>query len=412
MKTLRIGICILAAFSVLAFGTVEIWSQTILEVGAALLLLWWAVVIFRKTETQIRWSPCYWPLLAFVVLVWAQLLFRVTAYAFYTRVAVIELLGCVILFFLCGQAFRERRELRYFAWFLMCFAFAIAIFAIAQSFTSNGKLYWVRPLTAGGNPFGPYVNRNHFAGLMEMLSPVGLSLLLFRGVRREQMALAGLLTIVPIAALILSGSRGGIVSFLFELGLLAVLVAYQKKEKLHRAAVAAVLLAVLAAVGWLGTSRLFERFTHVHEGEVSLERRWTMFVGTWRIFVDHPVTGTGLGTLVDVYPRYETYYDGKIVDHAHNDYVELLAETGITGGLCGLVFFWLFFRDAWSRLRAEQSSLSVGLHAGAVVACAGMLVHSLVDFNFHTPSNGLFFLLMVSLAITPVLPPRTRSHPT
>lgn len=412
MRTLRTGACILAAFSVLAFGTVEIWSQTILEIGAAVLLLWWAVIVFRKAEAQIRWSACYWPLLIFVALVSGQLLFGATDYAFYTRVALMELLACAILFFLCGQAFRERRELRFFTWFLMCFAFATAIFGIVQSFTSNEKLYWVRPLTAGGNPFGPYVNRNHFAGLMELLSPIGLSLLLFRGVRREQMALVGLLTIMPIAALILSGSRGGIVSFLFELGFLAALVLYHKKEKLYRAAVAAVLLAALAAVGWLGTNRLFERFAQVQTGEASLERRWTMFVGTWHVFLDHPITGTGLGTLVDVYPRYETDYDGKIVDHAHNDYVELLAETGIAGSLCGLAFFWLFFRDAWARLGAEQSSFSLGLHAGAVTACAGMLVHSLVDFNFHTPSNGLFFLLMASLAVSPVLPPRTRVHST
>jgi O-antigen ligase len=409
MKTLRIGICALAAFSVLAFGAVEVWSQTVLEIGAALLFLWWAVLIFRKPQIEIRWSVLNWPLVIFTGLVTAELLFHTTAYPFYTRVALMELSACLLLFFLSGQVYRERRELRFFAWFLMCFGFAVAVFGIAQNFTSSEKLYWVRPLTAGGNPFGPYVNRNHFAGLMELISPIGLSLLLFRGVRREQMPLVGLLTIVPVAALFLSGSRGGIVSFLFELGLLAVLVRYRKIEKLHRAAVAVALLAAAAAVGWLGTNKLVERFTQVRSGEASLERRWTMFVGAWHVFLDNPVIGTGLGTLVDVYPRYETYYDGEIVDHAHNDYVELLAETGIVGGLCGLAFFWLFFREGWARLGAEQSSFSLGLHAGALTACSGMLVHSLVDYNLHIPSNGLFFLLMASVAVAPVLPPRKRA---
>lgn len=408
MKIIRLGICVLAAFSVLAFGAVEVWSQTILELGAAGLFIWWASLVFRKPEVEVRWNATYWPVLVFPVLVATQLLLRTTAYAFYTRVALVELSACLVLYFLAGQTYRERRDLRFLAWFLMYFGFAVAVFGIAQNFTSNDKLYWVRPLTAGGNPFGPYVNRNHFAGLMELLAPVGLSLLLFRGIRREQMPFVGVLTIVPIAALFLSGSRGGIVSFLFELGLLTVLVFYRKTEKLHRAAVAIVLLVALAAVGWLGTNKLLERFTQVSSGEVSLEQRWNMTVDAWHIFLNYPIAGAGLGTLVDVFPQYETIYDGKTVDHAHNDFVELLAETGIAGGLCGLAFFWLLFREAWVRLRTEQSQFSLGLHAGAITACAGMLVHSLVDFNLHIPANGLLFLLLASVALSPALPSRTR----
>jgi O-antigen ligase len=411
VRILRFGICTLATFSVLAFGTVEVWSETILELGSALLFLWWAVLILRKGGIEIRWSMLYWPLLFFLGVVIMELTFGTTAYPFYTQVALLKLSACLLLFYLSGQALRDRRDLRFFAWFLMYFAFAVALFGIVQNFTSNDKLYWVRPLTAGGNPFGPYVNRNHFAGLMELLAPMGLSLLLFRGVRREQMSLVSLLTIVPISALFLSESRGGIASFFFEMGLLAVIVQSRKAQKLQRAAVAGVLLTALFAAGWLGANKLAERFTQVHSGEVSLERRWTMLEGTWHVFLDHPIKGTGLGTLVDVYPRYETYYDGKIVDHTHNDYVELLAETGIAGGLCGTVFFWLFFREAWACLGAEQSSFSLGLHAGATTACAGMLVHSLVDFNLHIPSNGLVFLLLASLAVAPALPPRNRVPP-
>jgi O-antigen ligase len=409
MKLLRLGICLLAAFSVLAFGTVEVWSESILEAGAALLFLWWAIEIFRKPEIQVRWSPLYWPLTGFLGIVTLQLALGGTVYPFLTRVALLKIGACALLFFLAGQAFEERRDLRWFAWFLMLFAFAVAIFGIAQNLTSNDKLYWIRPLTNGGKPFGPYVNRNDFAGLMELLAPTGLSLLLFRGIRREQMPVVGILTIVPIAALFLSGSRGGIASFLVEGGLLIVIVERRRAGKFHVAAAAFVVLAALATVGWLGADKMLGRFTHYRSGEVSLERRWTMVKGTWNVFRDHPLHGTGLGTLVDVYPKYETYYDGKIVDHAHDDYVEALAETGVAGGLCGAVFFLLLFREARRRLMAEQSSFSLGLHAGAIVACSGLMVHSLVDFNLHIPANGLFFLLMASLAVAPALPPRNRA---
>lgn len=393
----------LVAFSVLAFGTVEIWSESILEAGAAILFLWWAVLICRNREIETHWSSVYWPLLAFLGIATLQLVFGATAYPFLTGVALLKIFACSLLFFLIGQAFRNSRDLRFLAWFLMCFAFGVAVFGIAQNFTSHDVLYWYRPLTNGGNPFGPYVNRNDFAGLMELLAPIGLSLVLFRGVRTEQMPFAGILTVVPIAALLLTGSRGGIVSFVFELGVLALIVYVARSKKSQIVPFAMVLLVALLAMGWLGANRILDRFSSYTADELTANRRVTMLEGTWRVVLAHPLIGCGLGTLVAVYPRYEPYYDGKIVDHAHNDYVEALAETGVAGGICLLAFFLMWLREARMRLVREQAFFSKAIHAAGVTACAGMTVHSLVDFNLHIPANGLVFLVMIALSTAPVL---------
>lgn len=410
MKFLRIGICLLITFSVLAFGTVEIWSESILEVGAALLFLWWAFLTFRHCEIETHWSPVYWPLLAFLGIAALQLVVGASAYPFLTRVALLKISACSLLFFLTGQAFRNPRDLRFLVWFLMCFAFGVAVFGIAQNFTSHYVLYWYRSLTNGGNPFGPYVNRNDFAGLMELLAPIGLSLVLFRGVRTEQMPFVGILTAVPIMALLLTGSRGGIVSFAFELGVLALIVYVARSKKSQIVPFAIVLLVALLAFGWLGTNRVLERFSSYHADELTANRRVSMLKGTWHVFLAHPLIGCGLGTLVAVYPRYEPYYDGKIVDHTHNDYVETLAETGIAGGICGLAFFLLWLREARMRLVREQTFFSKAIHAAGVTACAGMAVHSFVDFNLHIPANGLVFLVMIALSTVPVLE-RKKSAP-
>ena len=393
----------LIAFSVLAFGTVEIWSGSILEAGAAVLFLWWAVLICRNREIETHWSPIYWPLLAFLGIATLQLAFGATAYPFLTGVALLKISACLLLFFLIGQAFRNPRDLRFLVWFLMCFAFGVAVFGIAQNFTSHDVLYWYRPLTNGGNPFGPYVNRNDFAGLMELLAPVGLSLVLFRGVRTEQMPFVGILTVVPIVALLMTASRGGIVSLVFELGVLALLVYVAHSKKSQIVPFAIVLLVALLAMGWLGTNRILDRFSSYRADELTANRRVTMLKGTWHVFLAHPLIGCGLGTLVAVYPRYEPYYDGKIVDHAHNDYVEALAETGIVGGICGLAFFLLWLREARMRLVREQTFFSKAIHVAGVTACAGMMVHSFVDFNLHIPANGLVFLVMIALSSAPVL---------
>lgn len=403
MRLLRTGICLLIAFSVLAFGTVEIWSESILEAGAAVLFLWWAILICRNREIETHWSPVYWPLLAFIGIATVQLAFGATAYPFLTGVALLKIYACSLLFFLIGQAFRNPRDLRFLVWFLMWFAFGVAVFGIAQNFTSHYVLYWYRPLTNGGNPFGPYVNRNDFAGLMELLAPIGLSLVLFRGVRTEQMPFVGILTVVPVIALLLTGSRGGIVSFVFELGVLALIVYVARSKKSQIVPLAIVLLVALLAVGWLGTNRVLERFSSYHADELTANRRVAMLKGTWHVFLAHPLIGCGLGTLVAVYPRYEPSYDGKIVDHAHNDYVEVLAETGVAGGICLLAFFLLWLREARVRLVQEQAFFPKAIHVAAVTACAGMAVHSSVDFNLHIPANGLVFLVMLALSTTPVL---------
>jgi O-antigen ligase len=402
MKIIRVGICLLAAFSVLAHGAVEVWSVSVLEIGAAALLLLWGVLTFRTPEAELHENALLWPLAAFLLLGLAQLVFGWSLYPFLTRTELPRIGSCFVLFFLAAQAFRERRHLRALVWFLLFLGFAVALFGVVQFFTSNGKLYWVREVQEGSYFFGPYVNRNHFAGFVELISPLGLAVLLFRGVRRDLLPLAGLFTLVLVGALFVSPSRGGIVGFGFEVLVLAFL-AFRQERKIPRRAAVVFLLALVALVAWLDAGQAVERFAKSRPGDVASSRRMVMLKGTLHIFLDHPLTGTGLGTFVTVYPRYETLYDGKIVNHAHNDYAEALADTGLPGGLCGLAFLLLLFRGAFSRLDAEQSRFSLALHAGSLAACCGLLLHSLVDFNLHLPSNALLFLLQAFLATSPVL---------
>ena len=406
MKLIRFGLCALFVFTVMAYGAVEVWSQSILEAGAGFLFVVWAVIAFRDRSLRIAWNPLCWPLLGLLTIGAGQLIFRITPYPFQTWVELLKLVSCVLIFFLSTQAFREREHLNSLAWVLIFLCFGVSLFGIVQRFTSDGTIYWFQKLTLGGDPFGPFVNRNHFAGFAELTVPVGLSLMIFRGLRRDMFPLAGLLTIVPVGALILSGSRGGIVSFAFQLVVLGLLARARKRapEAPRLAALALVGLAAIALIGWLGASKAIERFSTLHAGDVSLSRRYTMIRGATQIFFSHPVAGSGLGSLVSVYPRFETLYDGLVVDHVHNDYVELLAELGLLGALCGGAFLWVLFRDARTCLGAEQGHFSRAIHASAITALCGLLLHSLVDFNLHIPSNALLFLLQAHLATVPPLP--------
>jgi O-antigen ligase len=159
-----------------------------------------------------------------------------------------------------------------------------------------------------------------------------------------------------------------------------------------------------------------ERFSSMQSLEVSVGKRASMRADTWHIFLDHPLLGAGLGTLQIIFPPYETLYDGRVVNHTHNDYLEGLAETGIAGGLCCAWFLGVLFFDSIRRLSQPRGAFASTIQLSGLVACLGFLIHSLVDFNLHIPANALLFFLLANLATCdvrqtiPQIPKTERSH--
>ena len=412
MTLLRIGLCLLIAFSVLALGAVEVWSESIMEIGAALLFLWWGIVTWRNPAVKIHGSYLQASVLGLLLIGLLQLALHGTAYPYLTRTMLLKLTAYLIVLFLATQVFRERKDLQKLAWFLMAFGFVVSLEAIAQHFTAGSEIYWMSGLKIeAGDPFGPYVNRNHFAGFVELTAPTGLALLAFRGVKRDLFPLATLLAVVPVTAMILSTSRGGIIALGVQI-LVLLLLALSRKALRGRkgTATATVALVAVAAVAWVGTSKAVERLALMNVHDVTLGRRASMFRGAAHVFLDHPIKGCGLGTMIDVFPAYENAYDGRLVDHVHNDYIEGLAETGLLGGMCGLMFLWTLYKEGRRNFLADQGHFSCGLHAGAIMAVSGLLLHSFVDFNLQIPANALLFLLQAYLVTAPPLPAETTAQ--
>lgn len=402
MRWLRFSICALAVFAVAAHGGVEEWARAVFETGAGLLFLFWATWTYFTQEGKIIISPLLPPLAALSLIVLGQLFFHGSASWYSTRIELLLLVSDLILLFLAVQAFRTLQDWRGFIWFGMFFGFLISLFGVLQHLTFNGKLYWFREMEFRGIPFGPYVNRNHFAGFVELMLPLSLVPLVLGRVRRERWPVVGLFAIIPIGALFLTASRGGIISFGVELAVLALMMIQRRMQGKQLFSGAAVLLLALLMVFWLGVGQVLQRFSSFQAREVTAGKRASMRRDTWQIFLNHPATGTGLGTLQIVYPAYESLYDGRIVNHTHNDYLEALAETGILGGLCCAWFLGALFGESLKRLRQLHNSFAGALQLSGLVACAGFLVHSLVDFNLHIPSNAFLFFLMAHLATSEI----------
>ncbi len=128
-----------------------------------------------------------------------------------------------------------------------------------------------------------------------------------------------------------------------------------------------------------------------------------MAMDALRVFRDHRWVGAGLGSLETVYPRYQSVFPERILDHAHNDFAELMAETGIAGLALALIGVGIFFFGAFHKFKLKFDDLGGRIRLGSVVGCCGVLVHSFSDFNLHIPANAAWFVACVAISQPPVL---------
>src|SRR6266536_5974506 len=291
LSPLLCGICLLLLFAVLSFGAVEQWAISILETALALLFLTWATRQLVISEVKIQPNPLYAPAVVFGVAVMLQLGFNLTAYRYATLIAGGEYLAYGMLLFLTVQGLTNAQCSKTVIWAFTLFGFALAMFAISQSLTSTDKIYWLRTPRNGGAIFGPYVNRDHYAGLMEMLTPVPIVLSLSALIRGAKRVLIGSAGVLMAGSIVLSQSRAGTVSFLVEMAFLLGLLLGTRRNRHAPAAVGAICLTVTAFAAWVGTAALWHRFTNLQDW-----MRLAITMDGLRMFWHKPILGWGLGT--------------------------------------------------------------------------------------------------------------------
>jgi O-antigen ligase len=417
-KAVAAGLMIAIAFTALAFGTVEAWSVALFELIVIILLLLWAAKAALEKRIEITVPAAALPLGGFLLLGLAQSIAftgsdgRISSLSMdveATRGAVAVIFFLFVCFLIGSNFFTSPERMRTLANFLIIFGLALAVFALVQNFTWEGKLFWVRSIPeAGAGTGGPFVNRNHFAGYMEMLIPIAVALALFRGARAEVRLLYGFAAVIMGIAEAASLSRGGMVSL--AAGIIFVAAAGMRikrpEEKARPAgkfsfsgqpALFAFLIsvAIVAGIFWVGAdSGLAERMAN-SQNDVSLSGRTGIWVGAWTMFIAHPILGVGLGAFQTVYPIYGRGETSFLVGFAHNDYLQALADGGIVAAGLAVWFIIATFRDFVRGLRLRDP-LPQALTLGGGAGIFAILVHSLFDFNLQLPSNALLFLVLVS----------------
>lgn len=420
-------VCLAITLSALAYGTVHYWALAIFFLGGVTILILWLIDSWNLGTFRISRNVLQLPLLGMFLLGLFQLLplrrpedigihsiplvSSLSFDPYSTRLLLVQV-AALGIYFAAVLVFTDTpKRLRLLVRTIGVFGFFLAIFGLTQSFTSPDKIYWMRELPQS-QAFGPFINRHHFAGYMELALALPLGLVFTGAIEKEKRFIyifaAGLMAV----ALIMTNSRGGIISLIAELFFLVATMGLRRHrhKKRHEARppriksaamkaglALALIVALFGGVVLLGGEDALTRVI----GSVNTDDPTTGRAHFWSVTVDiiktHPWIGTGLGAFGVVYTGYDSRSGMYRLEQAHNDYLQVLSDGGIIGAVIGLFFVVNLFRMGFTR-RDSRDEFRRGVATGAMAGCFAVLVHSFFDFTLHTPANALLFLVLAALA--------------
>jgi O-antigen ligase len=392
-NALAIGLGILLGFGVLSFGAVDAWSSFTFEAGAAVIFLLWVAEQVASGKVTLSKNPLYLPAALFFVLILAQIALGISAYSYVTKYEALHYVAYGIVLLVAAESVRDESVRKRFALAMLAFGVAYAFFALVQEATPNGKIFWLHRPEFNGSIYGSYVNRNHYAGLMEMLVPVPLVLSMGHLLKGGQRTLAAFCAVLMGSTIFLSGSRGGMIAFALQIVLFAALTLMQRKNLRIAIALVSVCLLVLLFLFFIGRGQVLGRLRDLAPGT-----RLNMTLDCLKMFSDRPIAGWGLGTFPIVYPKYRSFYTSLFINEAHDDYAQLLAEMGSVGFVLMIWFVVCLYRYRWARSRRWEFKWDGALSLSALLGCSGILFHSFVDFNLQIPANAAVFYALCGMA--------------
>jgi O-antigen ligase len=421
-------ICVAIVTTALAYGTVHYWALGLFNLGALTILILWIVDAWELRTLRISRSILQLPLLGFILLAIVQLLpfgpvdstanianvSRSLSFDPYsTRLFLIQF-STLFVYFAATLVFIDTpHRLQLMVRTIMIFGFLLAIFGLTQSIASPNKVYWVRELSQS-TAFGPFINRHHFAGYMELTIALPLGLLFAGAIDREKILLYVFIAGLMGVALVMTGSRGGIISLVLEILFFVIVTGLirpagsdhhhhrHQRSRLKSAGIRvvlgfALLAGLFAGVMLMGGESSIMRFIDTVNTDDPSTGRTHFWAVTLEIIKHNPILGTGLGAFGVVYTRFDSRNGLFRLEQAHNDYLQIFSDAGTVGALIGLIFLVLLFRRAFQRAHSEDP-FRRGIALAAAGGCFAVLIHSFFDFTLHTTSNALLFLILAALA--------------
>ena len=336
-----------------------------------------------------------------------------------TILGLFKVLAYLCVFALAVQMFDSGKRKSLLVLVLIALGCFEAGYGIVQHLLGSNKIFGVTDPYDFLVAIGTYINRNHFAGLIELTFPFAFASAFYtyqlwsdprhRGTSigsesGEESSLGFrivfylFLAVMMVISVIFSFSRGGILSVSFALIAMSLLTLFKARKRSWGLVIAGITVLALGFSLWIGVGGVVQRFEHMGESKhVQAEVRGMIWGDSLQLLRANPVLGTGLGTYGDALRPFQTHLVNLHIDHAHNDYLEFACETGIIGfSILFLPIFYLLIRMVISFLmdhRRYRRSILLGCIGGTLA----LLIHSLMDFNLQVPANAMIFAMILGV---------------
>jgi O-antigen ligase len=428
-----VSLLVLIVFTAIPYGTVEGWWKAFFVCLVSALCIAWIIEGLLSGSWAISGLAILAPLVALATFSFLQSLplgtqaapgisysswQAISAAPFDTRFFLLQLLGLIFAAALLFRYVSTERRLGALIHVIIAVAVVSAIYGMLRQTTQHSVGFGL-PLIRPGEGYGQFVNKNHFAFLMEMAFGLALGMILAGGVKREK-ALIYFAAMLPIwTALVLSNSRGGLLAMLAQVIasvlLFTIVVPAPGKTQLPLLKVARmlpvrILLLLVLLTGlvfgtvWMGGDRLATSLEHARDefdpattaARLGASRN-EIWRASWQMFKAHPTAGVGLGAYGIAIPAYHDASGVLTPQEAHNEYLELLACGGLIGMAIGAWFGVAVFRKTLNNLRSSNRFRRAASF-GAALGIIGVAVHSLFEFGLHLIVNALVFAALIVIA--------------
>ena len=422
------------------YGTVETWSVSFFEIVSFVTLGVWCLKLILEGRITLTPSPLYLPMGLFFLLIVIQLIpmplnllkiispntqdmllqtrqglnyifgerlidsFTISINPYATKEKLILYSSYAAFFLVASNHIVHRKQIKRYFWIIFTVGLLESLIGITQYISSSS----LEPAS------GTYVNPNHFAGLLILIIPVSLGYILYLGqtrgagsniieiIRKSKFSNQVLIlfaTCLMGTGLIMSQSRGALISALASIAIFYVLLSWKRKNRSGTYFIALFVAVIAVYSVWIGLDPVIEKFSEATE---TVPKRTYIWEDTLHIIKDFPVLGTGLGTYSLSFSLYkDSAFWPVVIQHAHNDYLELLSETGVVGFLLimwGMVVFYIRAIPKVLRGKSDKDPLRYYLLLGALSGTLGMMVHVITDFNFQIPANAYYFTFLLALS--------------
>ncbi len=383
------------------------YSNYFARLGIALAVMLWLIKIIMAKDIRFARTPLDIPIALFVVYTFLWFIFSKSNP--YVGGEFANILSYVALYYVVVNNVNTKFRMGIIVAVLIFSGFLNVTIGLIQSsgyfISSSGlKLDYainlLRPEQYAGRVGGTFVCPNHFAGYLEMVIPFALAYVLFSKIplgRKILMAFCGL---VMMLGLLLSISRAGWVAFAASAAFLFAMATREKKVPVVAWLIPLVAVVIGISVVAARSQHVRERFAHSFSKEdASYLKRMHVWLDTISLARDHLLVGTGPGTFEMAYREYRRPSVLLAIRYTHNDYLHVLSDYGAIGLAILLSGIIAFSGKIWRTTKKLKRRNDKALAYAILAAVIALLVHSLIDFNMHIPSNAMTMAVIVGLGI-------------